>query len=356
MSRVVVVTPSLSEPGGIASVVNSHLRSSLAEHFDLHVVETVRGSGPVRHVRGVWGVIKACAEVMRPSTCLVHVHMSVGASFWRKAAVLAVARGARKPTVLHLHGGRFPGWVSAGAAARARRVARVFARADVVVVLSETWVETVARVTGRANAVVVHNPVDAPALPSDGVGESHVVFLGRLDSRKGIGELLESIERLQCRGVQATWTLAGDGDVSAVRARVAKLPEPDAVSVPGWLQRDEVSTLLGSASVLCLPSYDEGLPMALLEAMGFGLACVTTPVGGIPDVIEDGINGLLTPPRDADELTRALHEVLSDPELARELGKRARLTVIERFSAQTVARELERVYASVGCCRKEGGG
>ncbi len=354
MKHIVVITPALSEPGGIASVVSAHLRSPLALRYRLEVIETVRGQGLWRHVRGAWGVIRGCIAAVAPSTCLLHVHASVGASFWRKATVIQVARLAGKPTLLHLHGGRFVRWVEAGGEARKRRVSRVFASADAVAVLSDTWGATVEGLTGRRDAVVLPNPVDIPVSSGAGVGGTNVVFLGRLDPRKGTHELLEAIRRIQSDAISARWTIAGDGDVAGMRERILDLPDPTAVSVPGWLDRDSVAAVLSAASVLCLPSYDEGLPMAVLEAMAYGVPCVVTPVGGIPDVIEDGINGVVVAVGNADELTRALERLLQEPEVARRIGAQARLTVTEGYSLERVAGVVEDIYASLGCPAGEG--
>jgi len=222
-----------------------------------------------------------------------------------------------------------------------------------VLVLSEAWRLRVSEITGRADAVVVPNPVVVPAHATTGTAARHVVYLGRLDERKGIDDLLSAIRRLQEAGVESRWTLAGDGEIERVRREVSTLPDPSAVDVPGWLPARDVRELLGAASVLCLPSYDEGLPMAMLEAMAFGLTCVVTPVGGIPDVIEDGVDGVIVSTGDADELSRALQRVLEDPESRRRMGAQARRKAEERFSERTVASELEAVYVSLGCMPAE---
>jgi len=143
--------------------------------------------------------------------------------------------------------------------------------------------------------------------------------------------------------------------LEAVRRIVEGLPEPAKVSVPGWLDREATVALLSESSVFCLPSSDEGVPMALLEAMAHGLACVATPVGGIPEVIVDGQNGVLTPVRNADALAENLKSVLHDPARRITLGNRARETIESRYAVGAVVEELERLYRSVGCEVTQGG-
>ena len=355
-SRIVLVTPGLSDQGGIASVVRSYLDSRLSESWDIEVIETVRGEGIARHLRAAGGVARACWSLGSRSTCLVHVHMSSGGSFWRKSAVVCCARVLGRPCILHLHGSRFHTWAGSGSALRKAWVRRVFNMPGVVIVLSDSWKRRVEEFSGRDDAVVVPNPVKIPAAMSAGLGTGTVVFLGRLGERKGVYELVEAIRLLQDEGVRVNWVLAGDGEVERVRGLVAGLPRADLVEVPGWLSHGDVSALLATAGVFCLPSTDEGLPIALLESMAYGLACVVTAVGGIPEVIEDGVNGVIVPVRDPDGLVQGLRRVLGSPILAERLGSEARRTVGERYAVEKVVERLGALYAECGCSARQTGG
>jgi len=353
--KIIMVTPSLTDQGGIASVVTSYAESSLARDWDVQLIETVRGAGVVRHLHGIGGVIRACVAVARNKSCLVHVHMSYGGSFWRKGAVIAFAHILKRRSVLHLHGSRFHTWATGGSSFRSSAVKRVFGMADKVVVLSESWRALVAQFAERADGVVVPNPVTIPADVSTGREGERVVFLGRLGERKGIYDLLEAIRALQGAGCGARWVLAGDGDIERVEALVSELPRPDLVSVPGWLGREDVRALLGESAVFCLPSYDEGVPIALLEAMAYGLTCIVTPVGGMPEVVHDGENGLVVPVGNADALSERLACALESPAYRRELGDKARSTVESGYAVDRVVEVVGGLYESLGCPRPRAG-
>jgi len=342
--RVIMVSPSITDPGGISSVVRSLLASDLSEGWAIRQVGTVRGSGLARHLRGAAGVFRAVWHVATEPGSVVHVHMSYGGSFWRKAIVLATARALGRASVLHLHGSRFHTWAADGTKARSRAVRRVFGWPQVVVVLSHSWSERVREFSGRDDCVVVPNPVTIPLQPSSGIGGHRVVFFGRLGERKGVYELLGAIAELQRGGVEAAWTLAGDGDVERVREIASGLPHPSQVSVPGWMSHDDVLHELSVASVFCLPSTDEGVPIAMLEAMAYGLACVVTAVGGIPEVVRDGENGIVVDVRDTDSLAHGLRRVLEDRDFAVKLGREARRGVESRYAISIVAREWDGIY------------
>ena len=168
---------------------------------------------------------------------------------------------------------------------------------------------------------VVLNGVDAARFhPRDrraarrelGVAEEAriVLFVGRLEPQKGIGELLEAFERLRARMPHATLALVGDGVASAeVRARVARWGDGGAL-VLGARPPTEVAAWMGACDVLTLPSWAEGTPNVVLEALASGRPVVATGVGGIPDVLRDERFGLVVPPRDAGALAVALHDAL----------------------------------------------
>ena len=342
--QVIMVSPGIAEKGGISSVVRSLTDSELATRWRIRQIDTVRGAGLSRHVHGAVGVVRAVCAIALTPAAIVHVHMSYGGSFWRKAVVLAAARALGRGSVLHLHGSRFHTWVGSGWPIRARAVRRVFAWPQAVVVLSESWASRVREFSGRDDCVIVPNPVTIPVGLSSGVGGNRVVFFGRLGERKGIYDLLAAIGSLQSRGVRATWLLAGDGDVERVRSLAAALPHPQEVSVPGWMNHADVTRALSEASVFCLPSTDEGVPIALLEAMAYGLACVVTPVGGIPEVIRDGENGVVVAVGDVDSLAEALERVLLEGDYALRLARGARATVESRYAVDIAVGAVDEIY------------
>jgi phenylacetate-CoA ligase len=221
----------------------------------------------------------------------------------------------------------------------------VFREADAVIVLSPEWGERIRDITGVTDAVVLPNPVVIPSMPS--AGSRGVVFLGRLGANKGTHELVEAVGRLQRSGLITPVVIAGDGDVGPTRSAVAKLEHPEVVSVPGWIDQEHVSDLLGRYGVFCLPSFEEGKPVSLLQAMSYGLACVTTPVGGIPDVIKDGETGLLIEPGDVTGLAGALERVLSDETLRARLGAAARERVSREHDIVAVVGRLEDIYDDI---------
>ena len=170
-------------------------------------------------------------------------------------------------------------------------------------------------------------------------------FLGRFGDRKGVPELLRALAEPRLATLRWTAVLAGDGAVERFRARWAARAER-ARSRCRLGRRSRGPRQLAAADILVLPSLNEGLPMAVLEAMAPGLAVVTTPVGAIPDAIQDGETGLLVPARDAAALAEALARLIVDPALRRRLGEQARARFAAEFSIDAYGPAAGAIYAA----------
>jgi glycosyltransferase involved in cell wall biosynthesis len=177
-------------------------------------------------------------------------------------------------------------------------------------------------------------------------GEPVVLLHARFLFDKGIGEYVEAARRLRSEGVKARFLLVGEPDARNPEAipadTLAAWGREGAVEVHPW--RDDVARLLSEASIVCLPSYGEGLPKSLLEAAAAGRPIVTTDVPGCREVVRHGDNGLLVPARRADGLCDALRSLITDDAMRRDMGRRGRERALAEFSAERVAAETLAVY------------
>lgn len=344
--RVLVVGPRAQARGGIGSVQHV-LERHLPAHADLAVV-TTHADGPDRLRTMLRGTLAAARRIRRDRPDVVHLHVSQRASVLRKGLLGVVARRAGARVVMHLHGSQFLDWFDA-LPRPARAVVRGLLRPHTLVVLSETLRAPYRERLGvpADRIVALPNPVEWPAEPTAPVVGTAVtaLFLGRFGARKGIYDLVDAVARLT-PGQRARLRLvaAGDGEVEQVREAVATAGVDDVVEVVAWLDRAERDALLARAQLLVLPSSHEGLPMAVLEAMAFGVAPVVTPVGALPELVRDGVNGALVPVGDPAALARALGDLLDDDERRLALGARARVDA-EAYAAPRWAARLAAVWA-----------
>ncbi len=223
----------------------------------------------------------------------------------------------------------------------------MFLSACGTIVLSEQWLrfhqEMLA--TERYPLWVLPNPVELPALESMST-ECRValLFLGRIGEHKGADRILQAIAKLP-NSVRSKVRLcmAGDGAVDDTRALAERLGIALQVEIRDWIAGAEKEAWMQQTNVFILPSRNEGLPMAMLEAMAWGKALIVSPVGGIPEFVTDGVEGFLVPPDDIDAIADAIRKLAENPDLRRQMGMAAR-TRVEPLDIQNYRVRLGEIY------------
>ena len=276
----------------------------------------------------VAGLLRAAVLMALRRVDLLHVSLASGGSTVRKLRFVALARLFRVPYVVHLRGGGFQDYWSSRSAPMARTIDRMFDGAASIIVLGTFWRKIILdRLPGLGERIVVLPNATAGraerSAPRGSKAPVHILYLGRLERLKGTPELVEALSRLQA-APEWVATLAGDGDMAETRDAVARAGLEGRVALPGWIDDRAVDEKLDAADILVLPSYHEGLPNAVVEAFGHGLAVVTTPVGALPDIVEHDSTGLFVEPGDANGLAAAIDRLIEDEPLRRMLGDNAR--------------------------------
>jgi glycosyltransferase involved in cell wall biosynthesis len=338
--------------GGVAALVAVLRAGGLFEQAQVRYVSTHReGSFFSKLEAAARGFCQAIACLWR-RPAIVHAHAASHASFARKSLLLWLARCAGCQTIFHLHGGGFRQFASVRSGLLMRRwIRHTLERSSLVIALTEGWAGFVRGFAPRARVTVVPNAVPLPQRSSDRAESGRILFLGRLEQAKGVAELVDAAALLAPRFPNLRLVLAGDGELDTWRAAAAEKGVAQLVELTGWLDPAAREQQLNRAAVFCLPSHAEGLPMALLEAMAAGKAVVASRVGGIPEAVRDGENGLLVPPRDAQALATALARVLEDAGLRARLGEQARDTVAQHYSTEAICGRLAAIYNDLAGAR-----
>lgn len=323
-------------------MLSTLLSSDLTRRYDVTHVATHRDGSAATKLRAAlrgYALVLRQLIVERPDAAWIH--LSANASFRRKSVVMALTGVFRVPRVVHVHADDFASYYEQAGSLERAVIRRLLAGSHTLIALGTKWKAVLEDISGR-EAAVVPNPVAIP--PEGGTREpGMIVFLGRYGERKGTPTLVRALAKMIESGTEARLVAAGDGDRDGTIALSRELGITDHVEANGWLKHDEGRELLARAGVFVLPSRAEGLPVALLEAMAAGAPVVATPVGGIPDVIDDGVHGRLIPPDDVDALAGALTEVLADPEGAQRMGDAARAHIAATCSVPVVVDELDAI-------------
>lgn len=341
------VGPDPAGKGGMAAVMRDLLDSSLAERYRLEPIVTWGGFQPASRL-WVFGraLVSLAIWCLRPGKRLVHIHSAVRGSLYRKSVCVFLVRMLRRPVVVQVHGG--PGDAEAFAA-RLGPIRRLFIRrglgaANRVLAVSTESARTMERCFGVAGVGVIPNA--APTVPArlaeSVAAEPHVLYMGGFENPvKGGEALVAALEHCAGELGGVCFELGGPGEPSAaLRDRLAGARN---VRWIGWLDQVAKAEALGRCSLFVLPSLSEGLPVALLEAMAWGRAIVATRVGGVPDVVGDGVEARIVPPGDPVVLAEAIRELMRDPEARLSLGRAARRRALS-LNEDEVCGRLDALY------------
>lgn len=333
----------------MSSVVAAYRDDGFLVREHVRYIQTTSGKGALAKL-GAAALAFAIVAVhlLLGRVALLHVHVASGVSFWRKACFCWLAFLARCPVVLHVHGGNFPEFFQRWPRWARRFISATFARAACVIVLSPTWIDRFAAIAGGARYVVVWNPVTGwPCRPPRADAPFVVLFLGRLEQDKGVFDLVAAFAAAFADDAEVVLHIGGDGDSAGVEKLARDLGLAERVRLLGWLEGAAKREALAAASMFVLPSYVEGLPIAMLEAMHCSVPVITCPVGSIPEVVSDGRDALLVPPGDVQALARAMRRLRDDNALRVAMGRAGRLLYEDRFDMAAVGPTIHRVYSEV---------
>ncbi len=341
--------------GGVAAVVRVYRAAGFLDRWSVRYLTSRRLGSPLRKAATAGA---AFAELLtlsaRGRLALLHAHSASRSSFHRKSLALAIGRAAGVPTLFHLHGAEFEVFFRQEAGPALRWwIRQTLERSSAVIVLSESWRRFVQELAPTARVVVIPNPIVLPAeVPPPDPGDGRrILFLGRVERRKGIFPLVDAVARLAPEFPDLVLAVGGDGELPALRDHVDRAGVRDRVEILGFIGPEDRQRELRRATAFALPSFNEGLPMSILEAMAASRPVVSTPVGGIPEVVRDGQEGLLVPPGDVEALTVALRRLIADPALCGRLGAQGRATVAAGYSTDVALERLSRLYESLGAKR-----
>lgn len=345
-STVFMTGPADTVKGGIRTVVNQYLSYKDWGMVELrHIPTHVEGSILKRMV---FFTVQFCklviaAVIYKPE--IIHMHVSERGSFWRKSIILNVFRLLGVKTILHHHGAEFFSFYEHSSPANKKRITRTVEKADINLVLSGYHCQMMRERFPKGKFKVLYNaipPADGDIYDPDASG---ILFVGRLGERKGTYDLIAALEKLEnILSPDVKVYFCGDGEVDRVSEVMREKNLEHRVAHVGWCSKSRLREFYGKSMVFVLPSYHEGLPMSLLEAMYAGIPCITTRVDGIPELVISGNNGLLVDPGCPEQIKNCLHQLVLDREMRKTLGKNAYYTVQKQFLLKKHIDNLETLY------------
>lgn len=343
--RVLVVATSRKTRGGITSVVKAHETGEQWKKYHCRWIETHR-DGPAW--RKVWYFLTALIEyaVLLPWYDVVHIHVGVYVSAKRKYVFARLAKCLKKKVIIHFHPASEehltnPAWIG--------KYKRLFDLSDILVVLAPHWERVISNAyPDRCYKMeYLYNP--CPNVRRDSSKrENAILFAGTLIDRKGYQRLLQAFSKIASKHPDWRIEFAGNGEINKARAIQKRLGIPNSqVRYLGWVCGKEKDAAFHRASIYCLPSRGEGFPMGVLDALAYGVPVITTPVGGITDVMTNGVDCMTYNVYDIDELAGCLDRMMTSRQLRDGLQKEADKLVDGAFCVKNVCKKLDGIYKSL---------
>lgn len=286
---------------------------------------------------------------------LVHIHTPSYWIFWENSFYVLASKIFRIKAILHIHGGAFDKFYNDQNFLIKNLVRIVMGIPEKIIALSSYWQNFLRQTIGiKDNVVIINNGVVASRYvppythKNENKNEVRVLFIGGTDAkRKGIYTLTKAILLVIQKVSNITFVFIGKSELENVEMLSKDLKIEEFVKILGQVSEEEKIFHFHSSDIFVLPTYSEGLPISLLEAMAAGLPIISTPVGGIPEVIDEGKNGFLIQPGDYKALAEKIVILAKDKKARQEMGKNNLHKIMDQYDQSIIIRKLSNVYSQL---------
>lgn len=351
--RVLIVGSDSSVKGGITSVIDRFLNYNW-NGIKVELLPTyIEGNSIKRIVFFLKGVFKYIKRLIKNDFDIAHIHMSYKGSFFRKYLIVKLSKLFKKKTILHLHGSEFELFYDNSNKFIKKMVNNTLENVDDVIVLGKAWKDVVEKIAPKANINIFNNAVNIPKLRAGWNDEEiNILFLGVLIKRKGIYELIEAINELNKNGVvkskKLKFLIGGSGiEEERIKNKINKYNLSSCVEMVGWVTGDMKEKLFNKSQVFILPSYNEGLPMAILEAMSYGIPVIATDVGSVSEVVKTGFTGVLIDKCSVSKIVEAITSEIIDYDKWRIESRQCKDIIRLNFSEETYFEKICNLYRKI---------
>lgn len=348
MIRVLTIGPDDNLKGGIASVLKSYRENQ--KDFELLPTISKETKTGKAFTFGV-GILKLIGALATNRDIeIIHIHGASRGSFYRKYLVFLLVKYIfRRKVIYHIHGAEYHLFYGESNRPMRTLIRHMIAASDAVIVLSQQWKEFFEKNFTPQKIFVLNNIVEypKPARVLEKSDKLSFLFLGRIGERKGIFDLLNTIKthKEELKG-KILLRIGGDGEIERLQNFIKYNALEDLIQYDGWIGGQKKIEILNESDVYILPSYNEGLPISILEAMSYKMPVITTSVGGIPEVVKDHKNGLLVEPGDQEGIYNAIKFFMNNKDTLTAFGEKSYEIVSDYFPGRVLS-HLDQIYREV---------
>ncbi len=350
--KVLVIGPSPEKSkGGMATVIKD-IRDDkqLNKQFDIEIYESYIDGN--KFERAVYMIIAFLNfKKIYSLYDLFHIHVASYGSAFRKAKYISFLKKRGKKVILHIHGAAFMDFYNNLSDSKKDYIVDILNSCDLVIALSDEWKNKFKKHFKLRNCISLPNGISTAdfrcAVTEKGEHTNAFLLLGRIGKRKGAYDLVNAVEMLAPKYPDVKLYIAGDGEIEKINDKIIKKKLQRNIKVVGWVDFAGKIELLKKVATVVLPSYNEGLPMSILEGMAAGKAIISSSVGALPEVVKEE-NGIIIEPGNVNALVSAMEICMTNPMLISDMSLANLQKIEESFSVQKMHKILAECYIQAG--------
>lgn len=348
--KVLMVGVDKTTRGGMWTVVENYLNDKeFMEKTQMKYIPTsVTGSKIKKVIFSGKALMHVLFEMSIKRYDILHAHMSERGSVYRKSIILSLAKLCGCKTILHMHGAEFESWYRHSNSKTQKYVKKTLDKADQIIILGAYWqkfIETL--ITDKERIKVVYNAVSVPDCNQYNIKASKLLFLGVVGKRKGMDDLLDAIKCIENEmGKDVKLLVYGPDFDYGIDRKIGEMDLGHIVEYKGWLDKLEREKVFSEIAINILPSYNEGLPMTILETMAYGIPNISTNIAAIPEVVDEK-SGILIEPGDSKSLAVAIKLMMENDGLRLKKSDYAYADMKKKFSISYHMNKIIEIYTGM---------
>ncbi|MFJ7509859.1 glycosyltransferase family 4 protein [Peribacillus simplex] len=345
--NVIMIGSHLRTTGGITRVVKNYLQSNLDKKVNLEYFPTYYGSNHLINILYFfirYFVLYVKLNILKRKYDVAHIHMSYKGSFIRKKYIINIFKKNNIPILLHMHGSQFKEFYNESSVENRKIITDTLNKVTVILALGVEWKKYYESIC-ESRVVSLDNAVFPKDTTNNNEDKIYITTMGVLSHRKGTYDLIEVAAKLKGKiSPKYKFFIAGDGEIEKVKKKITELDLSDLVIIPGWISNEvKIDEIYRKSIIYVLPSYNEGMPMSILEAMSYGLPIVSTNVGSIASVVEKN-NGIIVNPGDVDQIAVNILRLLDNPDKLVQISYNNRKKIADKYSINESINQLISLY------------
>lgn len=336
--------------GGMLTVVDNYKENKMfCTKTNLKYIATVTNKPFFKKVLFFLKALNKIKKSLKDDNIdIVHIHMAEKGSVYREGVVLWYAKKYKKKTIVHMHGATIEEWYNSQNEFNKILIKKILNQTDILIALGYNWVTFLSELVSPEKVKVIYNAVQVPKANMYNKHAKEILFLGLLIQRKGIDDLLKAISNINNKlPDDIIVRLYGADRENNIEEKIKKLNLGNRVKYSGWLTNNMKAECFANTMINVLPSYNEGLPMTILETMAYGIPNISTNIAAIPEVITNNKDGILIQPGDITTLEKAILDLVINEKKRIAYSENSYRKICEKFSIEKHIDDILSLYSEM---------